>query len=255
MDSYIKQGDCLELLQEIPKGLVKLVLADPPYGMTQCKWDSCIPLQEMWIKIHNIIDDSTPICLFGSEPFSSRLRLSNIDEFKYDWIWDKVKVTGFLNAKRQPMRCHEIISVFYKKQCIYNPQKTAGHPRKVSSAVHKRNSRKTEDYGAHNLTSYDSTERYPRSIQVFSSDVQKSALHPTQKPVALLEYLIKTYTNPGDFVLDFCMGSGSTCIAAINTNRRYIGFELDQQYFNIAKDRINKTIKGDTSINNENSLL
>lgn len=243
MNSYIKQGNCFDLVNEIPKGAIDLVLVDPPYGITQCKWDTTIPLNDMWEMIHNVVEDTTPICIFGAEPFSSMLRLSNIKEFKYDWIWDKVKVTGFLNAKRQPMRCHEIISVFYKKQCLYNPQKTTGHPRKVSTANHKRNSKRTEDYGDHGLTTYDSTERYPRSIQVFSTDIQKSALHPTQKPVALLEYLIKTYTNPDDTVLDFCMGSGSTCVAAINTDRKYIGFELDANYFNIAQGRIDKALE------------
>ena len=230
--------DCLSALGCGISSHVNLVLADPPYQITQCKWDSIIPLDLMWDMIHSVVDNTTPICIFGAEPFSSALRMSNIKEFKYDWIWDKVKVTGFLNAKRQPMRCHEVISVFYKNQCLYNPQKTTGHPRKVSTAYHKRDSKKTENYGEHGLTTYDSTERYPRSIQVFSTDVQKSALHPTQKPVALLEYLIKTYTNPGDIVLDFCAGSGSTGVACINTGRKFIGIEKDQQYFDIMKERL-----------------
>ena len=238
------------MVPQIPKGAVDLVLIDPPYGVTQCKWDTVMSLNDMWRMIHGVVEDTTPICIFGIEPFSSRLRISNQNEFKYDWIWDKVKGTGFLNAKRQPMRCHEIISVFYKKQCLYNPQKTTGHPRKVSTANHKRNSKKTEDYGDHGLTTYDSTERYPRSIQVFSTDIQKSAFHPTQKPIALLEYLIKTYTNPGDTVLDFCMGSGSTCVAAINTDRNYIGFELDTEYFNIAQQRIDKAL-GEQMLRNQ----
>ena len=250
MNSYIKCGDCLELMKEIPKGSINLILADPPYGVTRCKWDRIIPMDNMWEAIHSVASVTTPILLFGCEPFSSMLRISNVEEYKYDWIWDKVKVTGFLNAKRQPMRCHENISVFYKKQCVYNPQKTTGHKRKVSTASHKRNSKQTSNYGDHGLTTYDSTERYPRSIQAFSTDVQKSSLHPTQKPVALLEYLIKTYTNPGDFVLDFCMGAGSTCVAAINTDRNYIGFELDEKYYNIANGRIQSAL-GEQMIRNQ----
>ena len=158
--------------------------------------------------------------------------------YKYDWVWDKVKGTGFLNAKRQPMRNHELISVFYKKQCIYNPQMTTGHRRKKS---YRSKELQTDVYGEmKNDYTYDSTERYPRSIQIFSTDTQNKSLHPTQKPVALFEYLIKTYTNENDLVLDNCSGSGTTAIACLNTNRKFIGIELDEEYFNIATDRINQ---------------
>lgn len=238
------QGDCLNLMKEIPDNSVDMVLCDLPYGTTQCKWDIVIPFDRLWEEYRRIVKQNGAICLFGTEPFSSRLRMSNINDFKYDWIWDKVKSTGFLNAKKQPMRGHEIVSVFYGKQCTYNPQMTHGHVRKVSSAEHKRNCTKTEVYGDHGLTCYDSTDRYPRSIQVFSTDVQKSSLHPTQKPVALCEYLIKTYTNEGETVLDNCMGSGTTGVACINTNRNFIGMEIEPKYFEIAKKRIEQAEEG-----------
>ena len=165
--------------------------------------------------------------------------------YKYDWVWDKVKGTGFLNAKRQPMRNHELISVFYKKQCIYNPQMTTGHRRKKS---YRSKELQTDVYGEmKNDYTYDSTERYPRSIQIFSTDKQKSALHPTQKPVALFEYLIKTYTNEGETVLDNCIGSGTTAIAAIKTGRNWIGIEKDDKYCQIAQHRINKVLKDQSS--------
>lgn len=205
-------------------------------GTTRCKWDTVIPFQPLWNQYKRIIKPNGAIVLFGSEPFSSHLRLSNLKWYKYDWVWDKVRGTGFLNAKKQPMRNHENILVFYRKQCVYNPQKTHGHVRKQS---HRKKEYKTDVYGSQTAdTWYDSTDRYPRSIQVFSTDTQKCALHPTQKPVALLEYLIRTYTNEGDVVLDNCMGSGSTGIACVNTSRNFIGMELDQKYFEVAEKRI-----------------
>lgn len=193
----------------------------------------------LWDKLKKIRKDATPIVLFGSEPFSSNLRMSNIKEFKYDWIWEKTTATGHLNAKKMPMKANEIISVFYKKPCLYNPQKTTGHKRKVSTAEHKRNSIKTDVYGEHGLTGYDSTERYPRTVLKFKTDKQKESLHPTQKPVALMEYLIKTYTNEGELVLDFTSGSGSTGVACKNLKRDFIGIELDETYFKIGQGRIN----------------
>ncbi len=186
----------------------------------------------------------TPILLFGAEPFSSKLRCSNIDEYRYDWIWEKTQATGHLDAKKRPMRAYENICVFYAKQPTYNPIKTKGHKRKVSTAHHKRNTNTGDIYGkCDNFADYDSTERYPRNVLKFSTDKQKYNLHPTQKPVALLEYLIKTYTNEGDTVLDFTMGSGSTAIACMNTNRKFIGIELDDKYFEIAKERVRKHIE------------
>lgn len=169
--------------------------------------------------------------------------MSNVKHYRYDWIWDKVIGTGFLNAKKQPMRCYETISVFYAKQCTYNPQKTVGNRRKTAC----KRVDNTEVYGKqYKQVAYDSTERYPRNIQVFSRDTQKSSLHPTQKPVALLEYLIRTYTRPNETVLDFTMGSGSAGIACLNTNRNFIGIEKDDRYFQIAEERIRETMEGMT---------
>lgn len=227
-------------MDNIPDKSVDMILTDLPYGTTQCKWDSIIPFEPLWQQYNRIIKDNGAIVLFGTEPFSSHLRLSNLKNYKYDWIWDKVKGTGFLNAKKQPMRNHELISVFYKKQCIYNPQKTQGHIKKKS---YRRKELQTDVYGEmKNDYTYESTERYPRSIQVFSTDTQNSSLHPTQKPVALCEYMIKTYTNEGDLILDSCMGSGTTGVAAKNLGRRFIGIELDEKYFEIAKNRIIKEV-------------
>lgn len=220
-------GDCLDVMDKlIEQGItVDAIITDPPYGTTACKWDSIIPFDEMWRRLDQLIKSNGAIVLFGSEPFSSSLRMSNIKNYKYDWIWEKTSATGHLNAKRMPMKANELISVFYKKQPTYNPQKTTGHTRKVSTAEHKRNSTKTEVYGKHGLTGYDSTERYPRTVIKFKTDKQKSALHPTQKPIALMEYLVKTYTNEGDLVLDFTMGSGTTIRACNNLNRNAIGID------------------------------
>ena len=237
------QGNCLELMKRIPDKSIDLILCDLPYGTTQCKWDVQLPFDELWKEYNRIIKNNSPIVLFATEPFASKLRLSNVKYYKYDWVWDKVKGTGHLNAKKQPMRNHELICVFYDGQCIYNPQKTSGHVRKQA---YRSKTLQSEVYGKVNQdTYYDSTERYPRSIQVFSTDTQKCCLHPTQKPVALLEYLIKTYTNLGATVLDNCMGSGSTGVACLNTGRNFIGMELDENYFNVANKRIeeHKAIK------------
>ena len=237
------QGDCLELMKQIPDKSIDMILCDLPYGKTQCKWDVIIPFEELWSQYNRIVKENGAVVLFGTEPFSSLLRLSNIKNFKYDWIWDKVKGTGFLNAKKQPMRNHEIISVFYKKQCLYNPQKTTGHNLKKSFRA---SYLQTDVYGRmNNDYFYQSTERYPRSIQIFSTDMQNSSFHPTQKPVALLEYLIKTYTNEGETVLDNCMGSGSTGVACVNTRRNFIGMELEEKYFEIAKKRIEEVNHGE----------
>lgn len=231
-------GDCLTKLKEIPTGSVDMVLADPPYGTTRCKWDSPIPLVPLWEELHRVTKISGAILLFCGEPFGSALRLSNPKEYKYDWVWQKTSPTGFLNARRQPMRDVENIAVFYRSAALYLPQKTGGHTRKVSSAQSKRNCRQTEVYGIYGAVSYDSTERYPTQVLRFKSDKQKEAFHPTQKPVALLEYLIKTYTLPGQTVLDFCMGSGSTGVAARRTGRRFIGIELSAEYYAVATRRI-----------------
>ena len=233
----LMHGDCLELMKSIPDGSIDLILADPPYGTTECKWDTVIPFNEMWAEIHRVMKPCGTVLLFGTEPFSSLLRASNIKQFRYDWIYEKSAATGFLNAKKQPLRAHEIISVFYKKQPTYNPQKTTGHRRKLS----ERTDVNSECYGkAIKRVAYDSTDRYPRSVQKFSSDKQKESFHPTQKPVALTEYMVNTYTNQGDVVLDFVMGSGTTGVACVNTGRRFIGIELDENYYQIAADRIER---------------
>ena len=234
------QGDCLEEMDKLISNGTKvdLILTDPPYGTTRCKWDIIIPFKPMWERIWKIVKPNGAVCLFGTEPFSSLLRCSNLRRFKYDWLWEKTTSTGFLNAKKQPLRTAEIISVFYKKQATYYPQMTHNHERKVSSAKHKLNCIETELYGKHGLSSYDSTDRYPKNILKFKTDKQLCNFHTSQKPVALLEYLIKTYTNEGDTVLDFTMGSGSTGVACINTNRNFIGIELDQKYYNVAKSRL-----------------
>lgn len=210
-------------------------------GTTACSWDSVIPFPEMWQRLNKLIKPNGAIVLFGSEPFSSALRMSNIKNYKYDWVWEKPTATGHLNAKKMPMKANEVISIFYDKQPTYNPQKTQGHERKISTATHKRNSTKTEVYSNHGLTSYDSTERYPRTVIKFKTDKQKSAVHPTQKPVALMEYLIKTYTNENELVLDFTMGSGTTGVACKNLGRDFIGIEMDSSYYDIAANRINNT--------------
>ncbi len=231
-------GDCLELMKDIPGGSVDMILCDLPYGTTRCKWDVRIPFDKLWKQYNRILKENGAVVLFAAEPFASLLRMSNIKNYKYDWVWDKVKGTGFLNAKKQPMRCHELICVFYRRQCVYNPQKTSGHKKKGSFRAANL---QTEVYGSMKKDySYSSSERYPRSIQVFSTDTQNSSLHPTQKPVALLEFLVKTYTNPGEVVLDNCMGSGSTGVACANTGRHFIGMELNEDYFRIAEDRILK---------------
>jgi DNA modification methylase len=223
-------------MKEIPDGSIDMILCDLPYGTTQCKWDNIIPFEPLWEQYNRIIKDNGAIVLFGTEPFSSRLRLSNLKYYKYDWIWDKVKGGGFLNANRQQLRTHELISVFYKKQCLYNPQKTQGH--KLKKSLHKKEAL-SDLYGkVKSDWLYESTERYPVSIQTFSKDTQSSHLHPTQKPVELLKYTICTYTNEGNTVLDNCIGSGSTAIACMESNRNFIGMELDTEYFDIACKRI-----------------
>ena len=234
----IYNEDCLEGMKRIPDKSVDMILADLPYGTTRNKWDSIIPLDLLWEQYDRIIKDNGAIVLTAQTPFDKVLGCSNLKLLRYEWIWEKTTSTGFLNAKKMPMKAHENILVFYKKLPKYNPQKTTGHIRKVSSAEHKIGSKATSNYGEHGLTGYDSTERYPRSIQVFPTDKQKTAVHPTQKPVALFEYLVKTYTDEGETVHDNVMGLGTTAIACINTNRNYIGFEMDTNYFNLANERI-----------------
>lgn len=242
-DIELIKGDCLVEMRNIPDKSVDCVICDLPYGVTRCKWDSVIPFDKLWEQYERIIKDNGIVLLFGSGIFTACLMLSNKKKWRYNLVWEKTSPTGFLNARRMPLRNHENICVFYKKQPTYNPQKTTGHERKVSTAYHKINSKKTEDYGKYNLTSYDSTERYPKSVIKFKSDKQKSTLHPTQKPVALIEYLIKTYSNEGDLILDNTAGSMTTAIAAINTNRKCICIEKDDKYFEIGSERVRKHLE------------
>ena len=232
----LRQGDCLEIMKAIPDGSVDLILTDPPYGTTACKWDSVIDFDLMWEQLKRIIKPNGAIVLFGSEPFSSMLRVSNLKMYKYDWVWEKSKATGFLNSKRQPLKSHEIISVFYSKQPMYNPQMTEGVA--YNKGVRKEQTR-NDVYGSFNQVEVKSDGlRFPRSVQYFKTAESEGGFHKAQKPVALLEYLIKTYTQEGETVLDFTMGSGSTMIACLNTNRKGIGIELDKHYFDVATKRI-----------------
>ena len=227
----LRHGDCLELMKDIPAGSVDLVLTDPPYGTTACKWDSIIPFEELWKGYCRIIKDDGAIILFGSEPFTSILICSQISLFRYDLIWDKQKGCDFLNANRKPLKSHENILVFYKKSPTYNKQYWYSTPYKKINGNKKQSS---VYHDSHDVdTESTDGKRNPLSILSFPRD--GSRVHPTQKPVALLEYLIKTYTNEGETVLDNCMGSGSTGVACVNKNRRFIGIELDYKYFEIAK--------------------
>lgn len=233
------QGDCLELMSNIPDKSVDCIITDLPYGQTQRnKWDTVIPFEPLWEQYKRIVKDNAVIILFGNGMFTAELMMSNKPMWKYNLIWEKTQPTGFLNAKKMPLRNHEDICIFYKKPSTYNPQKTTGHTRKVSKAEHKVGCKDTSDYGEHGLTTYDSTERYPKSVWKFAKDTQKSALHPTQKPLALIEELVKTYTDEGDLIVDSCMGSGTCGVAAKKLGRRFIGIELEPQYYEIAKGRI-----------------
>ena len=214
-----------------------MILCDLPYGTTKNKWDSVIPLNKLWKSYERIIKDNGAIVLFSQMPFSAELVHSNLKLFKYEWIWQKDNGTGFLNAKKMPLKIHENILVFYKKLPLYNPQMRTGFkPYKCKQGRHSTN------YGAYEQghITESNGERYPIDIIKFKKD---SGLHPTQKPVELLEYLIKTYTNENETVLDNCMGSGSTGVACINTNRDFIGYELNEEYFNIAQNRLREAWK------------
>ena len=244
------KGDCLEVMKTIQDKSIDAIITDPPYGTTACKWDSVIDFELMWEQLNRIIKPNGAIVLFGSEPFSSALRMSNIKNFKYDWIWHKNNTSGFALAKKQPMRNHEVVSVFYNKQCTYNYIKEI---RDMSKSSKKRmNYDFTSTKGINQQQNgikkvqyipEDKNLSYPKTVKYFKniSNNNKNRTHPTQKPVALMEYLIKTYTNKNETVLDFTMGSGSTGVACVNTNRNFIGIEQDKNYFNIAKQRIKET--------------
>ena len=235
-------GNCIEVMTTLYNEGIRFdaIITDIPYGTTSCTCDNVIPFEDMWKCIKNIRKDNSAILLFGNEPFSSYLRISNIQEYKYDIYWQKERATNIFQLKKRPAKVIETINVFYKSQCTYNPQMTIYEGPKRSNKIKNgklgtlidSQNRKPHEYK-------DTGKRYPLQIVQFKRDILKSNLHPTQKPIALMEYLIKTYTNEGDIVLDFTMGSGSTGVACQNLNRNFIGIELDKNYFEIAKNRLN----------------
>jgi len=226
--NWLLQGDCLDLMRQIPDGAVDMVLCDLPYGTTACKWDSVIPFEPLWREYRRICRGA--IVLTASQPFTTALIGSNLQDFRYCWVWEKEQGVNFLLAKKQPLKVHEDVCVFYKEHPAYSPQMTCGAPYvsgkgdsgEVSGSVRK-------------VQTVNDGTRYPRSVQKFN---RETGIHPTQKPVALMEYLIRTYTNDGETVLDNCMGSGTTGVACVNTGRNFIGIEKDEKYFAIARDRI-----------------
>ena len=252
----LRCGDCLELMKDIPDGSVDMILTDPPYGTTACKWDSVIPFEPMWEQINRVIKPNGAVVLFGSEPFSSALRMSNIKNYKYDLYWVKEKPTNFMQLKRRFGKLTENICVFYDGVANYYPQMVKHNGKKVTNKPSESNA-KFKSVVASNSNSRilpynDTGYRYPCDILNFNRCQLGKTLHPTQKPVALLEYLIRTYTLESETVLDFTTGSGSTGVACINTNRKFIGIELDDNYYNIARDRIKKAVEEREE--NENNL-
>jgi len=229
-------GDCLDVMQDIPDGSVDMVMTDPPYGTTACKWDSVIPFEPMWAQLKRIVKPNGAIVLMASQPFTSALVMSNVKMFKYCWVWHKQKPTNFYQVKWQPLKEHEDIAIFCKTVPNYYPQGT--------ESISVKSGRKNKSgnlYSKYNGGDYvQKVGNYPRSIKFFPTEGDKGRLHPTQKPVALMEYLIRTYTNVGETVLDFTMGSGTTGVAAANTMRKFIGIERDPDYFQIAQSRIQK---------------
>lgn len=233
----LMHGDCLELMKQIPDNSIDFCLTDPPYGTTACKWDSVIPFEPMWKELKRIVKDNGAIALFGSEPFSSRLRMSNLKMFKYDWVWEKTKPTGYQICKIKPLSIYENISIFSIGKTDYFPIMIPREKKRRGAIYSTNNQMKISKGGVYKVFK-EYTHKFPTNIIKVSNGSQKNKLHPTQKPVALLEYLIKTYTLEGETVLDFTMGSGSTGVAAKNLNRNFIGIEKELKYFEIAKQRI-----------------
>ena len=232
----VLQGDCIEVMKELPDNSIDMILCDLPYGTTQCKWDTIIPFESLWKEYRRVAKDNAAIVLTAAQPFTSVLVSSNLKEFKYTWVWEKSKATGYLNAKKMPMRAHEDVCVFYKKPPIYNPQMWKSTPYNKGSAH-----RPTEVYGKQKevLVKNDTGLRYPRTVQYFkTAESEGKVYHPTQKPVSLFEYLIKTYSAEGDVILDSCLGAGTTALAAMSCNRNFVGIELDQEYVDISNQRI-----------------
>lgn len=236
---WLMNGDCLERMKEIPEGSVDMVLTDPPYGTTACKWDTVIPLEPMWSTLKRVIKPNGAIVMTASQPFTTALINSNMKMFKYCWYWEKEKAGNFQLAKKRAMKRIEEVCVFYSKQCLYNPQGLVEVNRKIKN-------NKTKNGSMGHLSSVGKRDSYTQRFTNYPNDrlnfPNEKGLHESQKPVALMEYLIKTYTNEGDTVLDFTMGSGTTGVACKNLNRKFIGIELDEKYFNIARERIAKHI-------------
>ena len=245
-------GDCLELMKDIPNGSIDMILCDLPYGTTQCKWDSIIDLPKLWEQYERIIKPNGAIVLTAQQPFTSMLVMSNLKLFKYDWVWKKPKGTGHLNAKKQPMRDKEDVLVFYKSQCTYNPQMTEGKPYKEKSGW--KGTKGYEGYGVDKRTGNDNNGfRYPKQVQEFGV-VGRGTIHPTQKPVDLFRYFIRTYTNEGELVLDNAAGSGTTAIACLEEKRQFIVMEKEQKYYDIILKRVadfNKNFEQQTLFGNE----
>jgi len=232
------QGDCLEKMKDIPDGSIDMILCDLPYGTTACKWDTIIPFEPLWEQYKRIIKDNGAIVLTASQPLTSALVMSNIKMFKYEWIWEKQKPTNFYQVKTSPLKSHENILIFCNGRIKYIPQGTTNV--KIKSG---RKNKSSNLYSKYDGGDYIQTiGNYPRSVVFIPTEGDKGRLHPTQKPVALFEYLIKTYTNEDETVLDNCMGSGTTGVACKNINRNFIGIELDPEYFKIAEKRINENL-------------
>ena len=240
MAERILLGDCIETMLQIKPGSVDMLFTDLPYGTTNCKWDTPICLSEFWKAANMVVKPGGAKVLFGQSPFDKVLAVSNLKEFRYEWIWEKTEATGHLNAEKMPLKAHENILIFYDRLPTYNPQMTHGHKRKVSTAQHRRNSRHGEVYGEYGNVTYDSTDRYPRDVLRGPTDKRRINLHPTQKPVALMKTLIELTTQKGQLVIDPFSGSGSTLVAAKDLGRDYIGFEINPTYVETSIKRLNK---------------
>ena len=235
----LRLGNCLEVMKTIEDKSIDAIITDPPYGTTACKWDSVIPFDLMWKELNRIIKPNGAIVLFGSEPFSSALRMSNIKNYKYDWVWNKSKSNGFFNVKKMPLKNIECVSVFYRKQCTYNPQGVKPCNKVIKTRVGAKSGKHKSAHNGGKIkvdTFKQTTEGYPNQSLFYKKP--NKPVHPTQKPILLMEYLIKTYTKENETVLDFTMGSGSTMLACKNLNRNGIGIEKDPQYYAVAVARV-----------------
>lgn len=236
MENQVLLGDCLEVMKDIPDGSIDMILCDLPYGTTKCKWDTIIPFEPLWEEYRRVTKKNGAIVLTAAQPFTSVLINSNLKDFRYNWVWEKSKATGYLNAKKMPMKAHEDVCVFYRKMPTYNPQMWQSTPYNKGSAH-----RPTQVYGKQKeiLVKNDSGLRYPRTVQYFkTAESEGKVHHPTQKPISLFEYLIRTYTDEGQIVLDSCAGAGTTALAALNSQRNYICIEKEEAYYNVIRERI-----------------